>query len=214
MPLRTILLTLLLSGAALCSEPDSITGWIPGGGHPEVQHRFKCFRGSLTIDWKNLYPGAVTLKANVKSQSYDGDEEVVIPPGGTASSNLETLYCSAASFRVTEKRFSMAAPPPAPVPGGKAEESKAVAPPPPPPTVAPWVPPAKFPELAPQALASIRVGMKKDEVLHRIGNPTSKLAIPEENELVETYRYAVSGGRAGAVRFSNGSVTEVVGPEP
>ncbi len=54
--------------------------------------------------------------------------------------------------------------------------------------------------------------MKREEVLRRIGAPTSKLSIPEENELVETYRYPVSSGLAGAIRLSNGVVTEVILP--
>jgi hypothetical protein len=212
MPIRALFLTLSLCGVALSSQPDSVTGWIPDRVHPQVQYRFKCYRGGLTVEWRNSYPGAVTLKANVKSSSYDGDEQVTIAPGGTATSSPETMTCSAEFFQITEKRFSMAEPPP-PAPSaasGKPEEAKEPAPVLP--TVAPWVPPAKIVELAPQALASIRVGMKREEVLRRIGNPTSKLAIPEENELVETYRYAVSGGLAGSVRFSNGIVTEVIVP--
>lgn len=109
----------------------------------------------------------------------------------------------------------MAAPPPPPgaaATAGKPNGQQPNKPASPPPTVAPWVPPAKIPELPLEALAAIQVGMKREEVLRRIGAPTSKLSIPEENELVETYRYPVSSGLAGAIRLSNGVVTEVILP--
>jgi hypothetical protein len=210
MLLRTFFLTWFLCAVVLASEPDSSTGWMQDRPHPQVQYRFLCFRGSLTIEWRSSYPGAVTLKANVKSSGYDGDEHVVIAPGGSATSSPETLNCSAESFQITEKRFSMAAPPPPPAPAAGAKSDQPKEPVPPLPTVAPWIPPAKLVELAPAALASIHVGMKREEVLRTIGNPMSKLAIPDENELVETYRYPVSPGRTGIVRLSNGTVTEAV----
>jgi hypothetical protein len=176
--------------------------------HPQVQYRLKCTSGALAIQWQNSYPGAVALKFRVKSSSYDGEEDVTIPPGGLASSAPDTLYCTASAFEITEKRFSMAAPPAPVAPKAAAADTKPPAPPPP--MVAPWIPPAKIPELAPEAFALIHAGMKREEVLRAIGNPTSKLSIPEENNLVETYRYPVSPGKAGTVRFSNGVVKEAI----
>lgn len=209
--MRTLFLALFVSGCAVSLQADSISGWIPESQHPGVQYRFKCIREGLTIQWRSTYPGAVTLKVRVRGSAYDGEEPVVIPPGGSATSNLETLYCSADSFQITEKRFAMANPPPA-LPPKSAEPAQRTQPAPTPPTVSPWIPPARLPELAPEAFASIQVGMKQQEVLRTIGNPVSKLAIPEDNELVESYRYAILSGRAGIIRFSNGIVTEVVAP--
>lgn len=211
MQVQALHLALFLVGGGLSSQADnSASGWIPDRLHPEVQYRLKCVRGGLTIQWRNSYPGAVTLKARVKGSNYDGVDEVVIPPGGSATSRPETMYCSAASFEITEKRFSMELPPSS-VPATPEEPKK---PAPLPPTVAPWVLPAKVPELPPEALAFIHIGMKREEVLRIIGSPASKLTIPAVNELVETYRYRISSGRAGAVRFSNGIVTGVVVPQP
>jgi hypothetical protein len=212
MPLRTLHLALLLSCGALLTQADSIGGWSPDRQHPAVQYRFKCKLGALTIEWRNSYLGAVTLKAAVRGAGYVGEEQIVIPPGGSATSDVDTLNCFAESFQITEERFSMAKPPPPPtvVPNPGSPEAKVPAPLLP--TVAPWVPPARLPELTPEALTAIHIGMKQREVLQRIGNPTSKLAIPEENELVETYRYPVSPGRVGIIRFSNGTVTEVAVP--
>jgi hypothetical protein len=214
MRLRTFCLTLLLAGVARSSQADdSMTGWIADRVHPQLEYRFKCVRGGLTIEWRNSYPGAVTLTARIKGSSYDGDENVVIPPSGSARSSPETMYCTAEFFEMTEKRFSMAPPPPpaaatAEKPSGQKPNQPASSLP----TVAPWAPPAKIPELPREAFAAIQIGMQREEVLHRIGAPTSKLSIPEENELVETYRYPVSPGLAGAIRFSNGVVTEVILP--
>jgi ABC-type microcin C transport system duplicated ATPase subunit YejF len=107
----------------------------------------------------------------------------------------------------------MASPPP-PVVAKPDAETPEKTPAPAAPLVAPWVPPAKVVEVTAEAVASIHAGMKRDEVLRRIGAPLSKLAIPEENELVETYRYAVSAGRAATVRFSDGIVTDVQVSQP
>jgi hypothetical protein len=207
--MRTLFLALFVSGCAVSLRADSISGWIPDSQHPSIQYRFKCIREGLTIEWRNSYPGAVTLRFRVRGSDYDGEDQVLIAPGGTAASNPETLYCYADSFLITEKRFSMANPPPPAVPAKSSEPAK---PAPALPTVSAWIPPARLTELAPEVFASIRVGMKQQEVLQQIGNPVSKLAIPEDNELVESYRYPVSSGRAGIVRFSNGVVTEVVAP--
>ncbi len=213
MHLRKLHLAVFLVGCSLSLQAeDSTSGWITDRQHPDVAYRFKCSRGSLAIDWRNSYPGAVTLTVNVRGSGYDGDEKIVIPPGGSASSSVDTFGCYAPSFQITEKRFSMANPPPPAVPAKSL--APAAAPAPPAPTVAPWIPPAKLAELAPAALASIQVGMKRQDVLRRIGNPISMLAIPEDNELVESYRYPVVSGRVGIIRFSNGVVTEVVVPQP
>ncbi len=211
MQLRTLYLALLLAGGVLTVQAyDSVTGWIPERAHPQVQYRLKCTRGALTIQWQNSYPGAVTLKFRVRSSGYDGEEDVTIPPGGSASSDPDTLNCIASAFEITEKRFSMAAPPVPVTP--KATSADAKPPAPPPPTVAPWIPPARIRELAPETFALIHAGMKREEVVRAIGNPISKLSIPEASDLIETYRYPVSPGRAGTVRFSNGVVKEVVAP--
>lgn len=210
MRLRTLSLALFLGGCTLSLQADSVTGWITDRAHPEVQYRFKCTKGSLKIDWQSAYSGAVTLKVNVRGSDYDGDEEIVIPPHGSASSNVDTFGCYASNFQISEKKFSMAPLPPPAAPAKSSEPVIAAAPVAP--TVGQWIPPAHLPELAPEAIASIHVGMKQQEVVRAIGNPLSKLSIPEENELVESYRYPVLAGRVAIIRFSNGSVTEVVIP--
>ncbi len=101
MRLRTFYWTWLLAGVALSSKADdSMTGWIADRVHPQLEYRFKCVRGGLTIEWRNSYPGAVTLTARIRGSSYDGDENVVIPPSGAAKSNPETMYCTAELFEI------------------------------------------------------------------------------------------------------------------
>ncbi len=215
MHLRTLHLalfpTLFLSCSVLSLGADSVTGWITDRAHPDVQYRLKCTKGSLKIDWRNGYSGAVTMKVSVRGSDYDGDEQVVIPPGGSASSDVDTFGCYAPGFEIEEKKFSLgpSRPPAAPA---KSLEPTATKLAPQAPTVAPWIPPAKLPEVAPEALTAIHVGMKQQEVLQKIGNPLSKIAIPEDNALVESYRYAVLSGKIGVIRFSNGVVTEVAVP--
>src|ERR1700733_12275176 len=82
--MRTISLALLTAGCALSFQATS--GWIPDSRHPNVQYRFRCTREALSIDWRSSYLGAVSLRARVRGSSYDGEEQVVIPPSGTATS--------------------------------------------------------------------------------------------------------------------------------
>jgi hypothetical protein len=63
-----------------------------------------------------------------------------------------------------------------------------------------------------EALESVKAGMKESEVLQNLGEPLSKLSIPENGTLLETYRYGVARDRTGTVRFANGIVTEIVTP--
>ena len=94
--------------------------WRSDTQHPQLQYRSVCIGGSsVRVVWRNGYPGAVTLKAHMKSFSYDGMEDVRIDPGGTTKSDLETIDCQAMQVSVT--RFSMAAPPPPPPPSADAK---------------------------------------------------------------------------------------------
>lgn len=198
------LLLFMLGGTAYL-RADNSTGWMADRIHPEVQYRFKCDQGALTIDWKNSYPGDVTLRFRVRGSSYDGEEDIAIPAGGSATSNPDTYYCAAGAFAVTEKRFNMAPPARSATPNQSEKPKNA----PPVPTVAPWVPPAKLAELPQERVAMIHAGMKRAQLLQLIGDPTSKVSIPDENDLLEIYRYPVSAGRAATIRLSNGTVTQV-----
>jgi hypothetical protein len=142
-------------------------------------------------------------------------EDVEIEPGATTNTILQTLNCG--NFQVSVTRFSMAPPPPPPPTSADAKvpaQAKPIDPPPPP---APIL--ARFelqteptPEITVEALASITIGMNQTEVKRRLGDPLSKMAIPDDRGLIETYRYQVTKGRPGVVKFTNGMVAGVISP--
>jgi hypothetical protein len=208
---------LVTSASFSAGQTGAQTGpWISDPQHPELQHQFKCEKGSLTILWRNGYAGAVTLRAAVVSSTYDGLEDVQIPPGGKAESKPDTLYCSLGSLRVITKKFSLAAPP-SPPPQKLDSAAKPPVPareePPPAPFVLKFDPPEKLPETPLNALAAITVGMKQEGVVQKLGPPLSKVSIPEDGQLTETYRYNTVNGKISIVRFSNGTVTEILPPQ-
>ena len=210
--LRFLPLAVLLP--AVCAGGNG-PQWQSDAQHPLLEYRFQCGRGADTVLWRNGYPGAVTLKARVRSSSYDGVEDVHIEAHGVAHSDLQTLYCG--SFRVTVTSFSMSAPPvPLPVaakPAAPAAATPATTAQAPVPTLVRFEPRTEpLPQITLEALESVKAGMKKAEVVQNLGEPLSKLSIPEDGMLLETYRYNVAPNRTGTVRFANGIVTGIVMP--
>ncbi len=151
----------------------------------------------------------------MRSSDYDGVEDVHIDAHGVAKSDLETLYCG--SFRVTVISFSMSSPPirrtPAPKPAAPVAAAPAAVEQAPVPTLVRFEPRTEpLPQITLEALESVKAGMKKAEVVQSLGEPLSKLSIPEDGTLQETYRYNVAHDRTGTIRFANGIVTEIVTP--
>jgi hypothetical protein len=208
--LRLLPLAVLLP--AVCAGGNG-PQWLSDAQHPLLEYRFQCGKGAETVLWRNGYPGAITLKARVRSSSYDGVEDVHIEADGVAHSDLQTLYCG--SFRVTVIGFSMS-PPPIPQPRAAKPAAPAAAKTTveaPVPTLVRFEPRTEpSPQITLEALESVKAGMKKAEVLQNLGEPLSKLSIPEEGELLETYRYNVAHDRTGTVRFANGIVTGIASP--
>jgi hypothetical protein len=208
--LRLLPLALLLP--AVCAG-DSGSQWLSESQHPSLEYRFQCKSGAETVFWRSGYPGAVTLKARVRSSDYDGEEDVHIDARGVAESRLETMYCG--SFRVTVLSFSMSAPPIQRTPAPKPAAPVAAMPPAPEqapvPTLIRFEPRTEpLPQITLEALESIKAGMQQAELVKSLGQPVSKLSIPEDGTLLETYRYNVTGGRTAIVRFANGIVSEIV----
>lgn len=206
--LRFLPFALLLPGAW---AGENSAPWQSDAQHPLLQYRFECTKGSETAFWRSGYPGAVTLQARMRSSSYDGMEDVQIDPHSEAQSPLETMYCG--TFQVTVVRFSMASPP-VPKPTVPPPSAAAAAGPPAPPAVPgllrfePRTEPP--PQITLEALESVKIGMKAAEVLQKLGEPLSKISIPEDGKLIGTYRYNVADGRPGGVRFENGIVTGII----
>jgi hypothetical protein len=212
------LLLVLVAAATLAPAQD---GWQAVPQHPQVRYRVTCSRGSGSIKWHNSYPGTVKLRAEIKSYSYDGPEDVQIGPNGEAVSMLETVSCD--PLHVNVVHFSMAAPPrpiapPAAQPTGAATKPAAAAAPAPvqPPAVPALLtfdPPSEpVREVGETEFASIKPGMTLKEVLDKLGPPISRIAIPDDNGLKETLRYNIAHQKTGVIRFSNGTATEIVTP--
>jgi len=149
----------------------------------------------------------------VRTSSYEGVEDVHIPAGGLEHSMPDTLYCSSADFRVSLARFSMSAPEP-PAPSADAAKAPAprapIAPRPPVPVLLPFERETeKIPEVGLDTLASVKSGMSRDDVVRLLGTPRSKVSIPEDETLIETYRYNVVGGTVAVIRFSNQKVVDI-----
>jgi hypothetical protein len=70
----------------------------------------------------------------------------------------------------------------------------------------------KYPEITLEALAEIKVGMNQRQVVQKMGPPASKLTIPEDDRIIESYGYRVVDSATAIVRFSNGAVVAVNPP--
>jgi hypothetical protein len=68
-------------------------------------------------------------------------------------------------------------------------------------------PPRKEPTA--EALASIQVGATEQELVAALGQPESKVTIPDEGHLVEICQYWAKGRQLGTVRLDNGQVVNV-----
>jgi hypothetical protein len=187
--------------------------WRQDPQHPQLEYQVSCEGGdALLILWRNGYPGTVTLKAQIKSLTYNGMEDAKVPAGGTFKSQPETMSCSLGSLTVKVTKFSMAAPPaqPAPKPVIAAAVPKEAPVAEPAPTLIRFDPHAeKLPEITLDKLALISTGMKRAEVLAKLGPPASKLSIDND----ESYQYRLGENKICIVRLSNGAVTEITSPQ-
>jgi hypothetical protein len=196
------------------------TPWRKDPQHPQLQYRVTCSKGAGTVDWRNGYPGDVKLRASIKSPSYDGTEDVKVPGHALTHTNLETMSCTPSSIRVKLIQFTMAAapgpPPPPPADSAKPRPPATKSdptPPPAPPALVRFDPTAgKYPEITLEALGEIKVGMNQRQVVQKLGPPASKLTIPEDDRIIETYGYRVVDSATAIVRFSNGAVVAVTPP--
>jgi hypothetical protein len=68
-------------------------------------------------------------------------------------------------------------------------------------------PPRKEPTA--EALASIQVGATAQELVAALGQPESKVTIPDDGHLVEICQYWAKGKQLGTVRLDNGQVVNV-----
>ena len=109
----------LVIGCSLPLLGEIASEWKPVSEHAQLQYRVTCRREIATVEWRNGYPGQITLSASNQQRSpgatYDGSENVTVAPGGSAKSPLETMGCFPGTYRIRVTHFVMA-PPPAPPP--------------------------------------------------------------------------------------------------
>jgi hypothetical protein len=60
-----------------------------------------------------------------------------------------------------------------------------------------------------EELEKITLGTTREELISRLGKPSSRLSIPESGKLTELYHYAANGTHLGFVRLINGEVSTV-----
>ena len=209
------LISFMMASASLAMAEG---GWQKVPQYPQLEYRTSCLNGeALSILWRNGYPGAVSLKARVKSDTYDGVEDAKIAPRETFLSDPDTMYCSLASLRVSVVKFSMAPPPPPPKPVEAVSAAKPAPPQPPAPPVVPIVlfdsHAEKLPEIAPEKMALISRGMTREEVLAKLGPPASRLSTENDGVPFESLQYRLGGDRISVVRILNGIVTEIARPQ-
>ena len=78
---------------------------------------------------------------------------------------------------------------------------------PPPPVEAVPEPPRREPTA--EELAGIHVGASEQELVTALGQPESKVTIPDDGHLVEICQYWSNGRQLGTVRLDNGQVVNV-----
>jgi hypothetical protein len=69
-------------------------------------------------------------------------------------------------------------------------------------------PPAKEPALA--DLLSVKTGAREESLTASLGQPTSRVTIPDDGHLVEILRYTAAGQLLGVIRVDNGEVVNVL----
>jgi hypothetical protein len=74
-------------------------------------------------------------------------------------------------------------------------------------TIVPVTAPVK--QATAEELALIKVGTTEKDLVEALGRPTSRITIPEEGHMLETYQYRANGKQLGTVRLDNGQVVTI-----
>lgn len=65
------------------------------------------------------------------------------------------------------------------------------------------------PPVTREQLASVQPGGTAENLVAALGRPSARISIPEEGRLLEIYQYSAGGDVIGAVRLSNGVVSNI-----
>jgi hypothetical protein len=79
----------------------------------------------------------------------------------------------------------------------------------PPPPVAAYVEEPSRKEPTAEELASIQVGASEQEMITALGQPESKVTIPDDGHMVQICQYWSKGKQLGTVRLDNGQVVNI-----
>jgi hypothetical protein len=74
-------------------------------------------------------------------------------------------------------------------------------------TIVPIAPPVK--QASAEELALIKVGTTEQELVAALGRPYSRITIPEEGHMLETYQYRANGKPLATIRLDNGQVVTI-----
>jgi hypothetical protein len=72
-----------------------------------------------------------------------------------------------------------------------------------------YVPEPVRPEPTAEELASIQVGASEQDMISKLGQPESKVTIPDDGHMLQTCQYWSKGKQLGTVRLDNGQVVNV-----
>lgn len=74
-------------------------------------------------------------------------------------------------------------------------------------TIVPVEPPVK--QATAEELALIKIGTTEKDLVEALGRPTSRISIPEEGHMLETYQYRANGKPLATIRLDNGQVVTI-----
>lgn len=74
-------------------------------------------------------------------------------------------------------------------------------------TIVPVEPPVK--QATAEELALIQIGTTEKDLVAALGQPTSRITIPEEGHMLETYQYRANGKPLATIRLDNGQVVTI-----
>jgi len=73
--------------------------------------------------------------------------------------------------------------------------------------IVPVEPPAK--QATAEELALIKIGTTEKDLIAALGPPTSRITIPDEGHMLETYQYRANGKPLATIRLDNGQVVTI-----
>jgi hypothetical protein len=184
-----------------------------------VEHAIAAAGGSAAgVAGKKVSDGIDSIMGKVdKMLQEDPKKKKARPAGEPEAGRSSTFDFIGKTGQAVQPDVAIAAPP-VPPRAGSLPALRPLAPPRPvaptmpdaaPTPVAVSAPPPPPPPVTAQDVQTMQVGASRNDLLTRLGSPSSRIVMPEDGGLVEVYTYRVNGAKVGSVRLLNGAVTEV-----